>query len=288
MLSRLFIAFLLVLPKHLVSRMGGWLASFPVPVPLRAWLYSGFCRVFGARAEEAEHPFEHYPSLNAWFTRGLRPGLRPVTQGALVSPVDGAVGASGQVKDGTLWQAKGRFYSLSALLGDHSLAAEFANGSYLTLYLAPRDYHRIHAPLDAMVVSCRYIPGKLWPVNAHAVAHVKELFAVNERLVVELRSAHGGAMALVAVGATMGGKTRVVFDDIHTHARRACVDLRRYAPPIHLLAGGPLGHFEFGSTVVLVCSQKCGALSCLPVGSAVRMGQAVGQLSNGASMQPVR
>lgn len=278
MFGRLLIALLSVLPKHALSRGAGWLATRPVPVAWRGAVYRGYSRVFGAKPEEAELPLDRYPTLNAFFTRALKPGLRPLAPDAIVSPVDAAVGAYGRVEHDTLVQAKGRHYSLAALLGGHDLAQQFEGGTYTTLYLSPKDYHRIHVPMPGRITAATYIPGNLWPVNSAAVIHVADLFAVNERIVVMLEGAHGGHMAIVPVGATMVGMTRLVFDDLHTNARRREVQHRRYDPGIAVQAGDPLGHFEFGSTVVLVCSREAGHIDPLELGGAVRLGQRLGPL----------
>lgn len=279
MVGRLLIALLSVLPKHLMSHVAGWWASRTIPGFLRPLVYQGFCAIFGARAQDAAEPFSHYPSLNAFFTRALKPGLRPVAPNALVSPVDAAVGAWGELKDDVLFQAKGRTYSLGALVGDAALAKEMLGGTYATLYLAPKDYHRIHIPVGGEIVKATYIPGELWPVNKAAVAHVDQLFAVNERMVVEIRRPNGGVMVAVAVGATMVGMTRVVFDDLHTNAKRRSVDARVYQPGKPVEAGGPLDHFEFGSTVILACSANCGRMEELTIGSSVQVGQRLGPLA---------
>jgi len=275
-LGRLLILLLSVLPKHAVSRGAGWVATRPVPRPLRARVHRGYSRVFGARPEEAALPLEEYPTLNAFFTRTLKPGLRPVAAAAIVSPVDATVGAYGVVRADTLVQAKGRDYSLTALLGDRELADRFEGGTYTTLYLSPKDYHRIHVPLAGDVTAATYIPGELWPVNVAAVANVANLFAANERIVVELDAGNGGRLAVVAVGATLVGMTRLAFDDLHTNARRREVQRRRYDPPVRLGAGDALRHFEFGSTVVLVCSQAAGTIEELALGATVRMGERIG------------
>jgi phosphatidylserine decarboxylase len=280
--GRLLILFLSVLPKHGMSRVAGRLANLPVPYPLRASVYRAFARVFGAKLEEVELPLSSYGSINAFFTRQLKAGLRPVAANAIVSPVDGAVGAYGPVADDVLVQAKGRTYSLAALVGDPELAHAMDGGTFTTLYLAPKDYHRIHAPIDGDIVAATYIPGELWPVNVYAVTHVADLFAVNERIVITIRGRTGGTMVVVLVGATMVGTTRVAFDDLHTNARRRDVQRRRYDPPIPVRAGGPLGHFEFGSTVIVVCSRFAGAIDHLEAGETVRMGQRLGQLSRAA------
>src|SRR5215213_2425945 len=272
--GRLLILLLSVLPKHAMSRAAGGLANRPLPRKLRVPVLRGFSRIFGAIPEEAELPLAEYASINAFFTRHLKAGLRPIAAEAIVSPVDAAVGAYGPVADDVLVQAKGRNYSLAALLGDAELAQAMDGGTFATLYLAPKDYHRIHVPLDGDIVAATYIPGELWPVNVHAVMHVADLFAVNERIVVTIRARAGG---------TMVGTTRVAFDDLHTNARRRELQRRTYDPPIPVRAGAPLGHFEFGSTVIVVCSRDAGALDPLEEGETVRMGRRLGRLGAAAA-----
>ena len=276
--GRLLIALLSLLPKHLLSRIAGGLANRTVPKPLRGSVYRGYSRIFGATPGDAELPLTEYPSINAFFTRALKPGLRPIAGSAIVSPADSAVGAIGPISDGTLVQAKGRNYSLVALLGNETLAHRMDGGTFVTLYLAPKDYHRVHVPIDGSITSATYIPGELWPVNVSAVTHVADLFAVNERIVVTIEQPGGGLTIVVLVGATMVGMTRLVFDDMHTNARRREVRRRAYDPPLPVRAGDPLGHFEFGSTVILVCSRASGALGPLTVGQTVRMGERIGRL----------
>jgi phosphatidylserine decarboxylase len=276
--GRLLILLLAVLPKHGMSRAAGWLANRTIPSPLRPSVFRGFSRLFGAKPEEAELPLPAYPSINAFFTRALKAGARPVAPEAIVSPADSTVGAYGPVANDTLLQAKGRNYSLAGLLGDKALADRMEGGTYATLYLAPRDYHRIHVPIEGVITNATYIPGQLWPVNVHAVAHVADLFAVNERIVVVIEGARGGVMAVVLVGATMVGMTRLAFDDLHTNARRRELQQRAYDPPLSVQAGGPLGHFEFGSTVILACSRDAGLIEPLATGQTVRMGGRLGRL----------
>ena len=280
MSGRLLILLLSVLPKHGMSRAAGWIANRRIPRALRGPVYRGFSRIFGAKPEEAELPLAEYPSINAFFTRALKAGARPVAADAIVSPADSTVGAYGPVANDTLLQAKGRDYSLAALLGDKALADRMEGGTYTTLYLAPRDYHRIHVPIAGVITNATYIPGQLWPVNVHAVAHVADLFAVNERIVVVIEGVRGGVMAVVLVGATMVGMTRLVFDDLHTNARRRELQQRAYDPPLPVAAGAPLGHFEFGSTVILACSKDAGLIEPLTIEQTVRMGQRLGRVGS--------
>lgn len=213
LLWRATLASLTRLPQGLLSRGAGWLADRPLPVPLRRAVLGGFARAVGIDISEAEHPVEAYPSLNHFFVRRLRPGVRhwPEDPQVAGSPVDGIVGQSGPVQEGRLLQAKGRWYGAAELLGSEEEAAPYQGGSFLTLYLSPRHYHRIHTPCPGRIVAARHLPGGLLPVNRPAVMHVPHLFARNERLVVHIQGP-GGRVALVAVGATNVGAISTRFD----------------------------------------------------------------------------
>jgi phosphatidylserine decarboxylase len=281
------------LPQGALSRGAGWLADRPLPRVLRGPVLGGFARLVGLDVEEAEHPLEAYPSLNHFFVRRLRPGIRSWSQepSVLGSPVDGVAGQGGRVTRGRIIQAKGRTYSAAALLGDDAAAARFIDGDFLTIYLSPRHYHRIHSPCGGRIVEARHIPGGLLPVNPAAVAHVPELFARNERLVVHLDGPLG-RMALVAVGATNVGAISARFDPAWggngasrdgagasagsgrtqpddrlpaesavraahpprpvSNRRHPVTPLRRYDPGIPVSAGEEILAFHLGSTVVLL------------------------------------
>jgi len=271
--------FVAATPRHALSRLAGEFARTRFPAPMQRVLNRGFVRTFKVDAEEAEFPIEDYTSLQALFTRRLRLGARPLAEDptAIVSPVDGALGACGTARDGRLLQVKGREYDVETLLGGGLRAQAFAAGTYATYYLSPRDYHRIHAPVAGQVVAARYLPGQLWPVNRRAVAHIDDLFARNERLVTFIGTAHG-EVAVVAVGATMVGRVVVTYDDLTTNLRGAAQIEREYPNGPRLARGEELGRFEFGSTVVVVLPPGAGAFDERPAGTSVRMGQAVGQL----------
>ena len=287
MLGRLLIMLLSVLPRHAMSALGGWVFNRRVPRGLRPALYGAFCTLAGADASEAEHDATHYETLNQFFLRGLKPGLRPVTADGVACPCDGAAGASGVITQGTLVQAKGRTYSVAALVADEGLAAELEGGTFSTLYLAPRNYHHFHAPVAGEIPRCTYVPGDLWPVNRPAVENVDQLFARNERLVIEVRTPGGGLMVVVPVGAVMVGMTRVVFDDVHTHARRGTLDRRDYRPAVKVNTGAALGHFEMGSTVILCCAKACGTLTPPVAGTPVRLGERIGDVATGVGQARV-
>jgi phosphatidylserine decarboxylase len=252
MTDRLSVALLRCLPKRLVSRAAGGLARAPIPAAAHRAAIAAFSRTYGIDVGEAEKPPSEYRTFNEFFARRLRPGARPIAPGddLPVSPVDGTVSQAGIGTAGRLVQAKGRDYSLAALVADEAEAKRFEGGAYLTLYLSPRDYHRIHAPLGGRILGYAYVPGQLWPVNRPSVAGVPDLFAVNERLVTYLETPVGH-LALVAVGATVVGRIRAAYDDIFTQAGQPGRRVK-YERPIEIGKGDELGVFEMGSTVILL------------------------------------
>jgi len=269
------------LPLHLLSRAAGACASLRLPSPLQRAQIRLFGRLVGVDFGEVGDPIEAFPSLQAFFTRRLADGARPIDPDpeAIVAPCDGAWGAAGTVRRGMLLQVKGRPYSLGALLGSDADAAAFEGGSFATFYLSPRDYHRFHAPCDARVVRARYIPGALWPVNELGVQGVEGLFAQNERICAFMRVERGGissTLCAVAVGATLVGKIRLRFDDLSTGARGGSAE-RAYPDAGHALAKGEeWGRFEFGSSLILVAAPGLIRLDAQAYGAALRLGTRIG------------
>lgn len=269
------------LPKNLVSRAFGVISEVELPRPVQGVVNQGFARLAGIDQREAEAPPGDYSSLNAYFTRRLRPEARPVQAGGpgdLVSPVDGKVGAFGKIEAGTLVQAKGRHYSLVDLVDSAEEAAAFEGGAFLTIYLSPRDYHRIHSPVTGPVEKVSYIPGHLFPVNGFAVKNIDELFAVNERLITYLNSKVLGRLAVIKVGATCVGKITLSFDSFVTNrAFRVREEIPLSQPP-ELAAGDELASFNLGSTVILLMQGDRGFSFAdhLSSGLVVRVGEVLG------------
>jgi phosphatidylserine decarboxylase len=181
-------------PKGLYSEVVGWGARRTLPTALRASAYAAFARSVGADLSEVELPLDSYPSFGAFFSRALRPGAREIEEEptAWVSPCDGRVLAKGDL-DGGVLEAKGRGFHLDALVVDAHLAKSLAGGEFVTIYLSPRDYHRVHAPCAARLVAVHYVPGTLFPVNPLLVENVEQIFARNERLVLELETVRVGS-----------------------------------------------------------------------------------------------
>lgn len=255
-------------PLALYTRCLGWLAAIPLPPPLRPPLLRRFAARLGIDAAEAELPFDQYASVGEFFARRLRAGARAVDPAAttLVSPVDGTVTACGTVRASRLLQAKGIDYELSELLGDARLAARCEGGVYLTIYLHPRDYHRIHAPAAGSLRAVRRIAGALLPVQHWVVDRVPGLFVRNERVVFELAGAVG-PLALVCVGAAGVGS-------ITTTVPEGPGSFTVFTRPLAVDKGQELAAFRLGSTVILLAG-AAGTHLLAARGDVVRMGQAV-------------
>jgi phosphatidylserine decarboxylase len=239
-------------------------------------LIRGYIRVYRVDMSEVAEPLESFPTFNHFFTRRLRAGARKVARepGVVVAPADSRVSALGSLpREGRLDHIKGRSYEIEALLGSKEDAAAFAAGVHATLYLSPSMYHRVHSPVDGHVVAWRYIPGRLYPVNALAVRHVPGLFAVNERVVVAIETRDHGRVAVVLVGAANVGRISLAFTSLMTHTGGAAA-YETPAPPIPISRGDELGAFNLGSTVVLlIADPRLVAAPGVVRGDLVRMGE---------------
>ena len=280
---------LAVLPQYLfpqkaLTAFAGWVATRQwggYTTRLIAW-FVGRYRV--DMSEAAEPDTATYASFNEFFTRPLREGARPLAQAAFVSPVDGAISQCGPIERDQIFQAKGHHYSTRALVGgDAALAAQFENGDFATLYLSPRDYHRIHMPCDGRLLRMDYVPGDLFSVNPTTARGVPGLFARNERVVCHFATPHG-PMALVLVGATIVGSMATVWHGLINPPRRPQVTTWHYGsadtPAPFLRQGAEMGRFLLGSTVVLLWPP--GTMDFNPAWGAtspVSMGQEMGQLA---------
>lgn len=283
---RAVLAALSRLPQGALSRAFGRLADVPIPRPLRRAVLGGFARATGIDPSEAEHSFEYYPTLDSFFVRRLRGGARSWPEMAAVagSPVDGVLGQSGPVHDGALLQAKGRTYSAAALLHDDRDAARFEGGEFLTIYLSPRHYHRIHTPTEGRVIEASRVPGSLLPVNAPAVRHVADLFARNERLICHVEGPLG-RIAVVAIGAYNVGRISAAFDEgwnreggrgAVTNRRRGAFERRVYSPGVPLERGDEIMAFHLGSTVVLLFeAARVKLIETLRPGAEISLGEPI-------------
>lgn len=230
---------------------------------------------------------EKFENFNAFFTRELQADARPLTdvQGAIVCPADGAVSQLGNITDGNLLQAKGRHYSCESLLaGDTQMAELFQTGKFATIYLSPRDYHRVHMPMAGVLKKTVYVPGKLFSVNQTTCDAVPNLFSRNERLIC-LFDTEVGAMAVILVGAMIVAGIDTVWagEVCPTTGKRAIqiTDYTNQAPAVELPLGGELGRFRLGSTAIVLFPHGTMTFeSSLEATSSVAMGQLLGQVAS--------
>ena len=268
-------------PKRLASSASGWLAQRTVPTWARGTLIGGFARHYAVDLDEAEFPVEAYPSLQAFFTRRLKPGFRPqaeMTPGAINSPVDARLIASGRIEADTAIQAKGLPYRITELLKHDPEARRFEGGRYLTLYLSPKDYHRIHVPLNGQVTAVGRVEGELWPVNEASTTHVPRLYERNRRATWVSTGTgpdEGLEVAAILVGAThVGG---VIIDDRWLEGRTLPQDGEFPVKKLPCHPGEDLGTFRFGSTVILLIGgPKASQWEPAMTEGAVKVGQRLG------------
>lgn len=269
-------------PRHLLADIAGRLVDSQQP-----WLSQALIRWFLQQHQvdlgEAllEDPAA-YPSFNAFFSRALKPQARPVCSDAdaLVAPVDGRICQFGQLQDGQLLQAKGRNYSLAALLaGTHVRNPQLQHGSWMTLYLAPRDYHRVHLPLAGQLLHSCYVPGRLFSVNPQAVQHIDQLYARNERLVCEFDSAIG-RFVLVLVGAGFVSGIETSWGGRAPRGTRRSIDSDHRAAGLRFARGEEVARFRMGSTVLVLLPEGSTRWDArLQLNQQVRMGERIASVT---------
>ncbi len=252
--KRLAVIIQYCLPKQAITLLAGKFANAKA-----GWLTTAVIRWFVGRydvnmAEAAEPDIKSYKTFNDFFTRALRTDARPLANANFICPVDGAISQFGTIRNGQIFQAKGHQYSAIALLaGNIPLAEKFKDGSFATLYLSPRDYHRIHMPCNGKLRSMHYVPGDLFSVNPLTVKGVPGLFARNERVVCEFESEEIGSFVLVLVGATIVGSMATAWHGVVNPPRSGAVRSWRYnEKSIVLRQGDEMGRFLLGSTVVML------------------------------------
>ncbi|WP_295391954.1 archaetidylserine decarboxylase [uncultured Thiodictyon sp.] len=281
--ARLFVGLQYLLPQHALSRLMYRLARVTA-APFKGWMIRAYVRLVGVDLSLAAQPnLSAYPHLAAFFTRALRPQVRPMDPdpAAVLSPVDGTISQIGTIADGRVIQAKGHNYSVCDLLGgDTDAHRRFEGGTFATIYLSPRDYHRIHMPLAGDLAQMTYLGGRLFSVNRMTAERVPGLFARNERVVCSFGT-DAGPMALVLVGAIFVGGIETVWAGEVAPAPsglgRRHWDYRGEAQRVHLGRGAEMGRFNMGSTIVLLF--PAGAATWDPTlapGATVRFGQRIG------------
>lgn len=275
-MSRIFIGAQHLAPQHVLSKLAGRLADSTRPA-LKDGMIRRFAATYAVDMGEAERPIEEYETFNDFFTRALKPGARPLADAArfVISPADGAVSQIGAIERGRIVQAKGRDYSVAELLGGNAEdARRFEGGRFATIYLSPRDYHRVHMPAAGALRQTTYVPGDLFSVNGVTAGGVERLFARNERLVCTFDGDLGrfasvmvGAMIVAGIATVWGGR-------VQPHGKQ--VIGQNFTGGPSFAAGDEMGRFFLGSTVVLLFEKgRIEWLEKLGPGSVVRMGEAI-------------
>jgi phosphatidylserine decarboxylase len=242
-----------LLPKRLLTAFAGLVANWRGGALTHA-IIRNFIGKYGVNMAEAADPrIESYATFNEFFTRALRPGARPMADAPFICPVDAAISQFGPIEHDQIFQAKGHSYSTRALVGgDQQLAHQFDHGHFATLYLAPKDYHRIHMPCEGRLTRMIYVPGDLFSVNPLTARHVPSLFARNERVVCVFETAHG-PFVNVLVGATIVGSVATVWHGVVNPPRTGSIREWRYdQDSIVLPKGAEMGRFLLGSTIVML------------------------------------
>lgn len=272
-----------ILPKHLLSRLVGKLAAAKAG-KLTTKLIEIFIKQYKVNMAEAERPLaSDYATFNEFFTRPLKPGLRPICseEHALIHPVDGAISQYGKIQEQQIFQAKGHNYSTTAIIGGNAdQAKQFDHGQFMTIYLAPKDYHRIHMPVTGTLTDMFFVPGELFSVNPLTAENVPGLFARNER-VVALFDTEYGKMAMILVGATIVASIETVWAGTVAPGISKRVVHKQYndlAEPITLQKGDEMGRFKLGSTVVMLFESDMVEFTPTVSGETTRMGEKSGKL----------
>jgi len=273
-----------LLPKRGLTRYAGWRASRRAGARTTKLIRWFVAKYHVDMSEAAEPNVAHYATFNDFFTRALKPGARPLASADLICPVDGAISQFGAIERDQIFQAKGHRYSTAALVGgDTALAAEFEDGHFATLYLSPKDYHRIHMPCEGRLRRMIYVPGALFSVNPATARGVPGLFARNERVVCVFDSVRG-PFVLTLVGATIVGSMATVWHGVVNPPRGSQVREWHYADQdVVLKQGDEMGRFLLGSTVVLLFPQ--GPLAFNPTWTParpVRLGEAMADAPSAA------
>ncbi|NCF36319.1 MAG: phosphatidylserine decarboxylase [Gammaproteobacteria bacterium] len=267
-----------VMPHHAVSRVVYFITRLrgPQVVPMIEW----FVKKYGVDMDEAaESEIAYYQTFNEFFTRPLKDNIRPIAPGdnTLACPCDGTVSQAGPVRAGAILQAKGRGYSVLELLGgDKTMAAQFADGRFATIYLAPRDYHRLHMPLAANIIRMIHVPGRLFSVAEWTVEEIPRLFARNERLACYFET-DAGPMVMVLVGAINVSAIETVWSGLVVPPGGKKISEYDYSHTRKEIAkGAEMGRFNMGSTVILLTGNNVEWLPHIAAGQPVKMGQLIG------------
>lgn len=273
-----------IAPKYALTLYAGFWANMKIRL-VKNRLISRFIKKYGVNMQEAvKENIEDYTCFNDFFIRNLKPECRPIATDGIISPVDGRVSEIGTIKDGQLLQAKGRYYSVRELLAsDESISSQFNSGCFTTIYLSPKDYHRIHMPVTGTLQEMIYVPGKLFSVQPLTARVVPNLFAKNERLVVLFKT-KVGLMAMVLVGAAIVGSIGTQWHGDIRRARR--IKRTEYSTDISIAMvlerAAHMGYFKLGSTVILLFANKnlMQWRKDIIAGQSICFGEALGEFTN--------
>lgn len=244
-----------LLPRKIISKKIGRLAFTRFPKWLQPHLNLAFAKYVGANIHETEFPYYDYNSVGDFFIRRLKSSARPISTNFLIHPCDSEIYQNGKISSGTLIQAKGQFFSLEKFIQIADAKDKFEGGYFVTYYLSPKDYHRVHSPIDGYITQIQYCVGDLWPVNQWGIKNIKELYNQNERVYVEIASDHG-PVGVVFVGATNVGSIGLSFDKkVFTNWKMDSQN-KIYETPIQIRKGEELGLFKMGSTVVVLYNSE--------------------------------
>ncbi len=265
---------------HMASHLMGKASQLPLPAPILKQVIHAYALATGVSMEEIEPPQGGFKNFSEFFGRRLRPGARNIckAQDALVSPCDGKIIAVGQVDatDSPSFSIKGSRYNLDALLGGEKRGASFRHGGYLIVYLHPRDYHRVHVPVDAVLTEIRHVPGARYPVNSMFEERVEEIYGKNERVVFHFKLPSGLEFALIMVSAFGVGNIETPFGLKDIEQSAVCHETR-FDAPIPIVKGDDLGTFLLGSTVVMIWAQNAFQIDDHLVVGPITMGSRLGR-----------
>ena len=279
--AEIFVAIQRVMPKHLLSRLIGRLAESKI-IWLKNFLITRATSYFGINMDEAMFNDQNsYRSFNDFFTRSLKEHARPIAEGSksICSPADGVISQAGSIKNNRIVQAKGIDYSISRLLGDSSISKKFNDGRFATIYLSPKDYHRVHIPTSGQLIKTRYIPGELFSVNALTAEGLEGLFTKNERLVCQFKSESIGDFIVVLVGAMLVAGIETVWNGLEIPGKGSVRESDYSDQQLRFEKGDEIGKFRFGSTaIVLFTKDKVSHMASNQPQRAVRMGEEIAQV----------
>ncbi len=279
--EQIILSSLKILPQNYLSWLFGKVASIKWPTRVNQLILKKFCDHYQIDLSELDRSLDTFDSLQSFFTRTLKSDARPIDHSpdTIISPCDGVISQLGKIDHNRLIQVKGFHYTLENLLKDDRDSERFQNGSFCTIYLSPKNYHRVHSPRSGVIKEINYIKGKLFPVNTLSVNNIDQLFVINERVITYLEDPSFGSCAVIMVGATNVGSISLSFTDLVTNRLGIQGGKRSFNEGININRGEELGCFQFGSTVVLLFEKDRVCLELLQNGAEIKMGAVIATLS---------